>query len=104
MAQCLVFGKNSVLLGVNNTVRLSQAGSSGGTGGRGCDVSIPPGPLTIPGPVREVLQPSCLCLQAVTLTQVRKSMCDQKNTAGLSPLLGNPHSQPTARLYFKSER
>ena len=35
-----------------------------------------------------------LYLQAAVLTQVRKSMCDQKNTPGLPPLLGNPAASP----------
>ena len=71
--------------------------------GRGCDVSCPSGLLTIPGPDCEVLQPGCPRLHAVMLTQVRKSMCDQKNTAGLSPLLRNPHNQPMPCLHLKSE-
>lgn len=71
--------------------------------GRGCDVSRPSGLLTIPGPVWKMLQSGCPHLHAVILTQVRKSMRDQKNTAGLSPLLRNPHNQPTPCLHSKSE-
>jgi len=66
--------------------------------GRGCDVSRPSGLLTIPGPVWKMLQSGCPHLHAVILTQVRKSMRDQKNTAGLSPLLRNSPGQTASIL------
>lgn len=66
-----------------------------------------PPPFAIPGNVLEMLQSGwnlgnredSLYVQAVMLTQVRKSMCDQKNITGLSPILGNPHSQSRAHIY-----
>lgn len=65
LAQCLVFGKNSVLLGVNNTVRLSQAGSSGGTGGAGGVMSPP---LLVPSPF-QALFGKCFSLVAYASKQ-----------------------------------
>lgn len=65
LAQCLVFGKNSVLLGVNNTVRLSRAGSSGGTGGAGGVMSPP---LLVPSPFQSLFG-KCFSLVAYASKQ-----------------------------------